>query len=796
MFGSRFSTRRWTQILALAMVAVAALVASPAHSVPDYGGLQPANGYGTVTSTFIGFTGTGKAKYRISVVNSSATMGIKGVLVYGPTAPVAISIPPRTNTTLYNAAQQYSWWDTKGGADNNGNGLTDDYIEPGESVTNDTYVLTYNGAIDESQLKFALHVVYPFTGKTFFALPGPRADCKLLVTAANDPCVLDGSSLTFSYQVTNTGNTGIHNLTVSDAYGDVVTGQSLAVGATLNLSRTVTINTAAITVTNTVSALGQSVVGNGFVADNVTTEVQVVHPGLVVSLTATPSPVGPDTPVTYTYTVLNTGDYALENVVVTDTTDSVTTTVATVAELAPGEQQSFTRTVESLEVTTTSVANASGSDACSGTTVSATPATFTVPRKNPKLTLDLNLDSGAAYCGETVNVSFQVHNTGDVDLNTVKVTFLADGYVKNIGTLAAGADSAVFSHPIVVPENYSGPYTILVKVTAKDPNGVAVSPTTASSVVLDVACGKIKGTISCSGADGDPIEGALVELLDGTTVVATTTTNASGQYEFGDAEAGDYRIRVSADEYITATSALFHFAHTALDAIPPLSTLDPLPISWQAKLRFSGKVFFSDQKRFWDAGRAVVGVTLNQSDLYNGAYKGNRSYAYVGTIPSFPELGHFGGAGEPKLWVIMTDPLVPENQWNNANLTNLVGVEAGIDTGMSRAPSYYTFRLLFSQPFEGPGTAKNYTVDGMNLTPLYTAPGTPSWQSLSPVLWAGSGPGPAHSGDVPTGWMARTRLTFYQVVNKSTAVTALGFFKNACGEKFNFRCHPDTGKSP
>lgn len=66
--------------------------------------------------------------------------------------------------------------------------------------------------------------------------------------------------------------------------------------------------------------------------------------------------------------------------------------------------------------------------------------------------------------------------------------------------------------------------------------------------------GSIVGSVRAEAEDGDPVEGATVELLkdgtaiddaDETNVVATTSTDAAGNFAFGFILPGDYEIRVT-----------------------------------------------------------------------------------------------------------------------------------------------------------------------------------------------------------------------------------------------------------
>ena len=77
--------------------------------------------------------------------------------------------------------------------------------------------------------------------------------------------------------------------------------------------------------------------------------------------------------------------------------------------------------------------------------------------------------------------------------------------------------------------------------------------------------GSVSGTVLAETAEGDPVEGASVELLvDGTlladadeaNVVATTSTDAEGNFTFGWILPGDYEIRVTPPDGSPLAAAL------------------------------------------------------------------------------------------------------------------------------------------------------------------------------------------------------------------------------------------------
>jgi uncharacterized repeat protein (TIGR01451 family) len=137
-----------------------------------------------------------------------------------------------------------------------------------------------------------------------------------------------GARITYSYVVTNTGNVTLDNVTVSDNRITGLTctppqGSALAPGAQLHCTATHVITQAdadAGSVPNTATATGTPPAG-GQVTDEADEEVTgSVAPAIDITKTASP-PVYTrhGQPITYTYTVTNTGNVTLRNVALTDT---------------------------------------------------------------------------------------------------------------------------------------------------------------------------------------------------------------------------------------------------------------------------------------------------------------------------------------------------------------------------------------------------------------------------------------------------------------------------------------------
>ncbi|MBV7273917.1 carboxypeptidase regulatory-like domain-containing protein [Clostridium sp. PL3] len=141
-------------------------------------------------------------------------------------------------------------------------------------------------------------------------------------------------------------------------------------------------------------------------------------------------------------------------------------------------------------------------------------------------------------------------------------------------TASAGDDSELsFTLNRVAP----GTYTLRVSgnyVTTKD-FSVTVTNTNATVSGRTTTAGYITGVVDDGSAN---VAGATVELLDSNNnVVATTTSaNTTGVYDFAGVAAGNYKVRVSKDGFVTKTSAAAFAVANETDATENV-TLAALP---------------------------------------------------------------------------------------------------------------------------------------------------------------------------------------------------------------------------
>lgn len=182
--------------------------------------------------------------------------------------------------------------------------------------------------------------------------------------------------MTYTYNVTNTGDVTLNNGNVTDnIFGTVGSFASLAPNAfvTMTVSHTLTANT-----TNTATATAADQTG-AIVSATASATVRVLHPA--IALVKTASPTTPQTApanFTYTYTVTNIGDVALSNVNVFDETFNK----LILGPVTLNVGQSATGTMGPVQYNTagnfTNIANATGTDQAGVSVLARANATVVV----------------------------------------------------------------------------------------------------------------------------------------------------------------------------------------------------------------------------------------------------------------------------------------------------------------------------------------------------------------------------------------------------------------------------------
>jgi uncharacterized repeat protein (TIGR01451 family) len=367
-------------------------------------------------------------------------------------------------------------------------------------------------------------------------VPGPAANPSLGLTkntnGSNGQDIPVGSPVTWSYAVTDNGNVTLTNVTVTDnkvastsincgSGTDVIA--SLAPGTSQTCTATGTAVTGAYTNTGTVTGTPPS-------GPNVTNTSNGSYFGSApaVGLVKSASITGysaPNTAVTYSYSVTNTGNVALTSVAVTDPMVGLSAIncgsgTDTIATLAVGASQTCmaTYTTSQTDVDNGSLSNtgtATGTPPV-GTNVSATSNKVTIPAtQSPSIGIVKSASiSGFSAAGTPVTYSYQVTNTGNVTLTSVTV---ADPMVGLSGiscpsaSLApAATETCTATYTTSQTDVDKGSITNTGTATGTPPSGANHNVTASSTVTVPAKQAPAIGIVKTASAKSYSAAGTVV----------------------------------------------------------------------------------------------------------------------------------------------------------------------------------------------------------------------------------------------------------------------------------------------
>jgi uncharacterized repeat protein (TIGR01451 family) len=259
-----------------------------------------------------------------------------------------------------------------------------------------------------------------------------------------------GDDITYAFDVTNTGNVTLTDVTIDEGtftgtgdLSEIVCGAgaaSLAPGATVTCTATYELTQADVdagSVSNTATATATSPSGPPPVSPPSTTVVEISPaPGLSVVKSASPSSADEfvaGQEIDYSFVITNTGNTTLTDVTVNEGTFTGSGSLSAIAcpagaaSLAPGAQvvctASYTLTQADIDAgSVTNSATATGTPP-SGPAPVSPPSEVTVPSvADPSLTVAKSADADSLVAaGQEVTYSFLVTNTGNVTLDEVTV---------------------------------------------------------------------------------------------------------------------------------------------------------------------------------------------------------------------------------------------------------------------------------------------------------------------------------------------------------------------------------------
>ncbi|WP_050370621.1 DUF7507 domain-containing protein [Streptomyces acidiscabies] len=349
------------------------------------------------------------------------------------------------------------------------------------------------------------------------------AKTSLSLTKSASPSQISkaGDTVTYSYQVTNTGEVDVSNPRINESsFSGTGTKPSvscptgtLGIGASVTCTVTYTATQADVDagrVTNTATATATPPSGMTAPTSNSSTATVNVsqNPGLSVKKTvAETGDLNAGQTLHYSFKVTNTGNVTLSPTRINETAFTGSGGAPTVTcpnvQLAPGTSLTCTATytVTQADVdagTISNTATATGTPPNNGTPVTSTPSTVVVPfTAKPALTVAKSADKQNVVVGDVITYSYKVTNTGNVTMRNVSV---AEGTFSGSGTRPTPSCPAAAGS--MAP-------------------GASVTCTATYTVTqADVDAGKIDNAATATGTP--PTGGTPVSSPPGTTTVTTS----------------------------------------------------------------------------------------------------------------------------------------------------------------------------------------------------------------------------------------------------------------------------------
>ncbi|HLO32899.1 MAG TPA: sortase, partial [Anaerolineales bacterium] len=243
-----------------------------------------------------------------------------------------------------------------------------------------------------------------------------------------------GDTITYTYDVQNTGNVILTNVTVTDVHSGLsaiickpVQGSTLLPGATMSCTAIYTVTQADVDagqIDNTGLVTGTPPTGSSVVDDDLLSEPISQNPALTVAKSQTSN--GPyvagDT-ITYSIVVRNTGNVTLTSVSVMDSNASLG---ACIPLQASSLQPNATMTCSASHmVTQVDLNNGSYTNTATGDSNETPPGNSIVTvnfTQNPAVNIAKTPATQTVVSGGTANFTLTVTNTGNVTLTDVTVT--------------------------------------------------------------------------------------------------------------------------------------------------------------------------------------------------------------------------------------------------------------------------------------------------------------------------------------------------------------------------------------
>ena len=395
--------------------------------------------------------------------------------------------------------------------------------------------------------------------------PNPELTMVKSVAPSSAADFTAGTTLTYSFLVTNTGNVAIDNISIAEvAFSGAGTASpptcaqtTLVPGAETTCTSTYTLQAADVTagtLTNTARADGTAP-GGAPVSSAPDDAVAPTNPAPALDTVKTAQPqyaLGAGDTIGYTYTVTNTGNVSVNNVAIAEDTFTGSGTLAAAScdltVLLPGEFATCTAQYTTAQADLdagdplVNTAHATGTAPGGATINSTTDAATVLMVTTPELTLDKAVTPGVVDAdGDTVTYQHTITNTGNVTISAISVaedTFTGTGPTTpptcTSTILAPGDDTTcTTTYTLTQDDIDSGALTNIAHAAGTGPDGGGVTSTSDNAVVEIVPTNDLVLAKSVSPTSVDAAGDSVTYTYDVTNNGTATVTNLNvGELDF------------------------------------------------------------------------------------------------------------------------------------------------------------------------------------------------------------------------------------------------------------------------
>ena len=390
-------------------------------------------------------------------------------------------------------------------------------------------------------------------------------------------------TLTYTFEVENTGNVTLTEVTVTDplipglscVLTDIAPGTTDSCTGDYDVTQD---DVDAEVINNTADATGIPAQGAQVTDDaSESTPINPANATKSASIDKTASPASfaaVDDVITYTMEVENTGTQTLTNVVVTDILDpSFNCTIPTLAPTETSTLCTFNYTVTQTDLDAGQVDNTASAASAEITTVTDSE-TVTGPTRTASFDFEKIVSGDYAAAGNTLNYTFRVENTGNVTLSNVTVTDPFFGSPINcvVGTLAPGAvDNTTCTASYTVDQN---------DVDLGSVENTATATVDAPAGVTDPA------DQDSTAVSNGPTEAASIEVVKSADDGVFTSATDSEDFTFTVTNTGNVTLT-----NVTLTDADLGYTCSTIEDLAPgdstsLCVVTPTPDPLQATKNF------------------------------------------------------------------------------------------------------------------------------------------------------------------------------------------------------------------